>query len=89
MQESTLFQLYFEKERDAGRKQGLEQGLERGRAKGCIEAILDILETRFHPGAAHLLKPSLEAVEDIDRLKQLCQAAAAENLETFMQTLTE
>ena len=42
-----------------------------------IESTLAILNTRFPDAEVDTLKPMLEAIEDIDRLKQL-------NLEAFL-----
>ena len=74
---------------EAARKQGFEQGMAQGRIQVAIEMLLDLLETRFHPAAVRNLKPLLETIDDMERLKQLVPAAAsAENLETFLVALS-
>ena len=74
---------------EASRTQGFEQGMAQGRIQIAIEMLLDLLETRFHPTAVRNLKPLLETIDDMERLKQLAPAAAsAENLETFLVALS-
>ena len=95
--ESLVFQRYAEKAikqaveeaRTQGFEQGRIQGLEQGRIQVAIEILLDLLETRFQPAAVRNLKPLLETIDDMERLKQLAPAAAsAENLETFLVALS-
>ena len=67
---------------------GIEQGMEQGRGQEAIEMLLGLLETRFHSTAVRNLKPLLETIDDVERLRQLAPAAAsAENLETFLEAL--
>ena len=74
---------------EQGMEQGRSQGLEQGRGQGAIEMLLGLLETRFHPAAVRNLRPLLETIDDVERLKQLAPAAAsAENLETFLEALS-
>ena len=62
---------------------------ERGQRQQGIEYVLDVLEIRFHPGAAETLKPVIETIEDLQLLKQLHRSAMqAPNLDEFKQTLT-
>ena len=52
------------------------------------ESILKVLELRLHPEAARLFKPTLEAIDDAQRLKVLLQAAVlADSVEDFRRTL--
>ena len=75
---------------EEARTQGFEQGMEQGRIQVAIELLLDLLETRFHPAAVRNLRPLLETIDDMERLKQLAPAAAsAENLETFLVALSD
>ena len=74
---------------EQGMERGRSQGLEQGRGQGAIEMLLGLLETRFHPAAVRNLRPLLETIDDVERLKQLAPAAAsAENLETFLEALS-
>ena len=57
-------------------KRGHQRGLEQGTRRTSIESTLAILNRRFPDTDADTLKPALEAIADINRLKQL-------NLEAF------
>ena len=73
-----------------GIERGIEQGIEQGERKATIESILAFLGTRFHPNAVQILRPNLETIDDLPRLKELLLAAPyAENFEEFAQTLHE
>ena len=98
--ESLVFQRYAEKvikpaveaARTQAFEQGLEQGrgqwLEQGRGQGAIEILLGLLEARFQPAAVRPLRPLLERIDDVERLKALAPAAAsAESLEMFLEAL--
>ena len=95
--ESLVFQRYAKNYAEAAIKpaveealaRGIEQGMEQGRGQGAIELLLGLLETRFHPAAVRNLRPLLETIDDVERLRQLAPAAAsAENLETFLEALS-
>ena len=80
MQESPFFQEYVQ--------QAEERGLERGRKTGTIDSILTLLSDQFQLEAVQALKPRLETIEDLERLKELLRAAPrAQSLEAFMQNL--
>ena len=52
------------------------------------EPILEVLETRFGADAARTFKPALDAIDDLQRLKQLHRAAIlAENVADFQRAL--
>ena len=52
------------------------------------EHVLETLEIRFGADAAQSFKPALDAIDDLQRLKQLHRAAVlAENVEDFRQAL--
>jgi hypothetical protein len=75
---------------EQGREQGIEQGLERGERKGIIESILALLGTRFPPNTVQILKPNLETIDDLPRLKELLIVAShVENFEEFAKTVHE
>ena len=78
----------LEEARNQWLEQGRSQGLEQGRNQGAIELLLGLLETRFQPAAVRNLRPLLETIDDVERLKRLAPAAAsAESLETFLEAL--
>jgi hypothetical protein len=55
----------------------------------CIEQGT-LLGARFHPNAVQVLKPNLETIDDLSRLRELLLAAPyAESLEAFMQSVYE
>ena len=75
---------------DEAKAQGIEQGIERGERKGTVESILTLLGTQFPPNAVQALKPALETIDDLPRLKELLIAASkAENFEAFAEALYE
>ena len=70
------------------REEGIEQGLKRGSRERAIEDLLDVLEIRFALGAADPLAARIRGIEDLQRLKQLHQAAIqVESLEAFQSLL--
>lgn len=88
MKESSVYQMIIER----GIEQGIEQGVARGKQLGAkentIESILDFLNRRFNVSMAPTLMPSLEAIDDLQQLRQLLhEAAEAERLENFIQVL--
>ena len=102
--ESLLFQRYaekvikpaveeasaqaFEQGIEQGIEQGRGQGLAQGRGQGAIDILLGLLEARFQPAAVRNLRPLLERIDDVERLKALAPAAAsAESLEMFLEAL--
>ena len=86
MHEFPLIQKFV----DEAETRGIEQGIERGERKGIIESILTLLGTRFHPNAVQILKPNLETIDDLPRLKELLIVAShVENFEEFAKTVHE
>ncbi|RKU35599.1 hypothetical protein C6495_05105 [Candidatus Poribacteria bacterium] len=82
MHESELVQYWSAKER----QEGIQQG-ERIRA---LEDILEVLELRLQLDAASLFKPRLEAIDDLQLLKQLLRAAIlADSPEDFQKVLDQ
>ena len=49
----------------------IEQGIEQGARQTSIESTIAILNERFPQADVNALKPVLEAITDLDRLKQL------------------
>ena len=87
--ESLVFQRYAKPAVEEARARAFEEGMEQGRSQVAVELLLGLLETRFHPAAVRNLRPLLETIDDMERLKQLAPAAAsAENLETFLEALS-
>ena len=66
----------------------LQQGFEIGARERTIEVILEALEIQFEARDVQALKPRLEAIEELQRLKDLRRAAMQlPSLEAFMRTL--
>ena len=100
MQESPFYERVMqrgiaqgiEQGREQGIEQGREQGIEQGREQGArqtnIESTIAILNARFPNDDANALKPKLEAIDDLKRLKQLnLNASLVTNFRQFQQQL--
>ncbi len=70
------------------KKLGIEQGIEQGARESIIEGILEALEVRFSAKDMEKLKPMLESVETLQRLKELRrETLRTHSLEIFTQIL--
>ena len=56
---------------EQGIQQGIEQGIEQGARQMSIESTLTILTERFPNADVPTVKPLLEAIDDLNRLRQL------------------
>ena len=73
---------------EQARKQGVEEGLEQGIEQGGQEFLLEVLALRFQPEEARQLADRIEAIDDVQRLKQLHRAAIqVPSLEAFRRLL--
>ncbi|RKU37363.1 hypothetical protein C6496_09740 [Candidatus Poribacteria bacterium] len=69
-----------------GIAQGREQGIEQGARRTSIESTLAILNTRFPDADVQALTPILEAIADLNRLKQLnIEASVADSFHAFQE----
>ena len=76
MYESSVVQHFF------------QRGIEQGARDSIIEGILEALDVRFNSGVAKTLQPTLESIEELQRLKDLRREAFhAQSFEAFAQTL--
>ena len=65
-------------------QQGIQQGVEQGARQTSIESTLTLLTRRFPDADVPGLKPRLEAIEDLERLKALnLEASFVEDFQTF------
>ena len=65
-----------------------EKATSEARQQNTREHILEALALRLQPDTANLFKPTLEAIDDIQRLNQLHRAAIlAESAEDFQRAL--
>ena len=70
--------------------QAREQGIQQGAQEATRKHILEVLTLRLQFDAVQTFKPSLEAIEDLQRLEMLHRAAIlAESPEDFTQALNE
>ncbi|MCY4401175.1 MAG: hypothetical protein OXD54_01205 [Candidatus Poribacteria bacterium] len=84
MHESPLVEYLTEK----ATAEALQQGIQQGIKTRALEDILEVLELRLELEAANAFKPVLDAIDDLDRLKQLHRAAILANTpEDFQQAL--
>ena len=80
MQESPVYQSIIQR--------GKAEGITLGARQTRIESALDILSVRFPSADINALKPQLEAITDLDRLKQLnLFVYTAKSLHDFQQSL--
>ena len=71
-----------------GIEQGKVEGIEQGAKETTIESILLFLDSRFQANTAQTLKPTLEAIDDLPRLKQLLrEATQTQTLDAFITAL--
>ncbi len=67
-----------------------EQGVQQGAQESTRRHILEALTLRLQPRVAETFKPTLEAIDDLQRLEQLFRAAIrVESSEDFTQALNE
>ena len=66
----------------------IKQGIEQGARRTSIESTHAILNTRFPDADVDTLTPALEAIEDLNRLKQLnLEASVVESFSAFQERL--
>ena len=70
-------------------QQGIDQGIEQGARESTIEGILEALEIQFHTSGVPTLKPMLESIEELQRLKDLRRAAMQVSSLDAFQTLID
>ena len=69
-------------------QQGIQQGRKQGARQTSIENTLAILETRFPNADLNAIKPKLEAIDDLNHLKQLnLNASIANSFNAFQERL--
>ncbi len=84
MQESSVYQHLVE----TAAEERYQQGIEQGTRQTSIESTLTILTERFPNADVPAVKPLLEAIEDLNRLKQLNLAASiARSFRAFREQL--
>ncbi len=80
MHQPNIIEYWTEKATAEAHQQGVRER--------ALEDILEALALRLQPDAARTFKPALEAIDDLQRLKQLHRAAIlADSPEDFRQAL--
>ena len=96
MQESPFYERVMQRgieqgiERGIARgiEQGIERGIEQGARQMSIDNTLAIVEARFPEADLNTLKPRLEAVADLEQLKQISlNASLAPSFQDFQESL--
>ena len=88
MQESPFYESVMQRGEQRGIVRGRVEGREEGARQTRIESTLDILTYRFPSADANALKDMLEAIDDLDRLRQVnLDASIAESLQAFQESL--
>ena len=71
-----------------GEQRGIQKGIEQGARQTSIESTLAILNKRFPEADADTFTRALEAIEDLNRLKQLIlEASVVESFRDFQEHL--
>ena len=84
----SIIELSEQRGEQRGIQQGIEQGIEQGARQTSIKSTLAILNTRFPDADVDTLTPALEAIEDLNRLKQLnLEASLVERFRAFQERL--
>ena len=88
-EEAQLMQSMAEHYLERGIAQGKQEGRQEGEKRGIIESILALLDMRFETDAVAALRPALEAIDDLQVLREvLLEVPESENLEAFRRTLS-
>ncbi len=88
MQESPFYELIMQRGIERGIEQGMERGMERGARETTLENTLTVLRARFPNANINTVQPHLEAIADLNRLKQLnLEASLVPDFETFQRQL--
>ncbi len=81
MQESPFYEHVMQR--------GIEQGIEQGARQMSIDNTLATLEARFPEADVNTVKPKLEAIADLEQLKQAnLYASLAPSFQDFQERLT-
>ena len=92
MRNSSIFQRLMEQPlieaRQEARQEGIEHGIELGERKSAVDALMVVLDVRFHDYDVQILKPTFEAITDLQHLEQLLRTAAqASTIDDITRTL--
>ena len=94
MQHASIVEHMAPQAHKLGKAEGLEQGkaegLEQGKAEGTRKHILEILEIQYGDDTAQDFKPTIESIDDLQRLEKLFRAALqAKNKDEFKKSIND
>lgn len=94
MKHESLLDLLMEQPLAEARQKALQEGFQEGRALGMREAavhsLMTVLDVRFQDSNVQILKPTFEAITDLQRLDQLLLTAVqASTIEEVVRTLVQ
>ncbi len=88
MRESPFYEEVMKRWLEEGKQRGVEQGIERGAREATIENTIAVITERFPFANTTALQRTLEAIADINRLKELSLTASlASSFEAFQYEL--
>ena len=86
MKHSSIFQRLMEQPLEEARKEGRELGAR----ETAIHSLMAVLDTRFQDCDVQILKPTFEAITDLQLLDQLLRTAVqASTIDEVTQTLVQ
>ena len=90
MQQPSIVEFVAPQAREQGMQQGIQQGIQQGAQETTRKLILATLAFRLEPEVVQTFKPVLDAIDDLQYLEQLFNAAMqVETPEDFTQALDE
>lgn len=79
---------FYERLRQRHLQEGIEQGIEQGARENAIENTIAVLNARFPHDDVNAVKIALEALQNLERLKQLnLNASLTSSFEAFRRAL--
>ncbi len=88
MQHESLLDLLLEEPLAEARRAGIQEGRELGVRENAIHALMAVLDARFQDCDVQILKPTFEAITDLQFLNQLLRTAAqASTIDEVTRTL--
>ena len=84
----SMAEVTYQRGKEEGKEEGREEGREQGARQTHIENTIAILNALFPDDDANALKPHLEVIEDLERLKALnLKASLATSFRQFREQL--
>lgn len=79
-----------QKAREEARQEGIQKGRELGAREAAVHSLMIVLDVRFQDCDVQILKPTFEAITDLQLLKQLLLTAVqASTIEEVVRTLVQ